>query len=151
MKTATKHKIYLGGPMQHLHKQDVVAWREALEDKYKLYDNVELINPLDQNPSEHKASMIDDHEEIYFHRNEIVRSDLVALRKATGLLVNWVPDVETAGTPMEMVYAVQWSTPIALVYSGNEKMLSPWLHYHADEVFDILEDGIEFLLEVNDA
>lgn len=113
---------YLAGPIHH--DSDPDRWRNELIGS-NTKNNVELINPLDIEPPGGNATP-----------EEIVKGDLEAIDRSDAILVRWKTGIETAGTPMEMMYAAGRDIPIVVWYEGIPQDLSPWVEYFADEMID---------------
>lgn len=123
-------EIYLAGPIRY--SEDPHTWREELSEEY----DHEFLNPLDW--GDHTES--DDPAP-----PEVVDQDIAYLRyDADAILCRWEP-VETAGTPMELVYASEIYEIPVVVWNPYHGDLSPWVEAHADKVVEYVEDGMSFL------
>lgn len=129
-----------------MHVEDGYDWRNELKQEYET-DDIEIVNPLDTELPDGtpKREIDNDFDVVYEHRNEIVKTDIGILSMCDGILVNWIDDVQMAGTPMEMMYAYTNEIETVMAYEGKIKNLSPWLHYYSHEVVDTLDEGIEYL------
>lgn len=90
-----RRKVYLSGPIERA--DDPESWRSNVE---KSFGNIEFINPVKMN--------FDPWED----RHEMVWEQLKTIRSCDFLLVNYIPEVETYGTPMEMMWAFIQGVPV---------------------------------------
>lgn len=144
-----KHdKIYLAGPIKDKSSSAANGWREVIEDVYEDELSVHIVNPLKLELSDGRTKLdICGNDELVDHfGDEIVETDLACIRGCTGVLVNWDDSTQTAGTPMEMMHAKEYGVPVALVYKGNPRNISPFLKYFSDIVFRSIKNGMDFLV-----
>ena len=132
-----------------MHKEDsAYTWRNDLKEEYQT-DELKIVNPLDTELPDGtpKREIDNDYDKVYEYRADIVRSDIGTLSMCDGVLVNWEDDVQMAGTPMELMYAYSNEIETVLVYDGDIKSLSPWLHYYSHEITDALDEGMNYLID----
>lgn len=126
-----RRKVYLSGPIERV--DDPETWRDEIEGEY---ENIEFINPCNWN--------LDSWED----RFELVWKELSIIRKVDFLFVNYIKEVETYGTPMEMLWAFMNNTPV-VTWSLHEPeympvysvMFSDFIHDDAEEC---IRKGWEF-------
>jgi len=140
-------RIYLAGPIQHKEETGLKTWREVVEEKCKDSEELNPFNPLYMRlpDGRFKTEIRDEKEVVHEYQEEIVESDLREIRNCEAMMVNWEKGVETAGTPMEMIYGKQHSVDVVIVFDGDVTHLSPWLNYHSDKVVDSFDEAIEYI------
>ncbi len=125
-------QIYLAGPIRH--SPDPYTWRNAFEETHPEH---KFLNPLDFDVNENADGSAPS--------EDVVDKDLYHLyHKADALICKW-EKVETAGTPMELVYADEIYEIPVVVWNSTDEELSPWVKDHADAVVDMPDDAINIL------
>jgi hypothetical protein len=130
---------YLAGPVQHV-ADGGKSWRDRIKDeyghRYEFNDPLDKYNvPLDdldvipgRTSGEGEVSVA-----------EIVEGDKELLFESDAVLVGYEA-VQSVGTPMEVMWAFRRGYKIVLWIRDDTDPadLSPWYHYHVDEVrFDL--------------
>lgn len=123
--------IYLAGPINNSY--DPERWRDDIEGATNT-DTVEYINPLDLEVD------LDDPE-------DVVMTDLKAIKTCDAMIIHHEPGIEHWGTPIEGFVAQETDVDIHVVtwiddYDGGKDNLSPWLHYITDEFATTGRDAI---------
>jgi hypothetical protein len=143
--------VYLAGPVA-AYDDGGAGWRADIEQTYG--DRCEFKNPLDKyNVPVDDLFIVDgvsrlaDENTVGVH--ELVERDKSLLTASDGVLVGY-SDVQSIGTPMEVMWAYERDYPIALwVRDATAKSaVSPWYLHHADIVTHQRDTAVEFLQEV---
>lgn len=113
--------VYLAGPIQH--DPDPNRWREEVIGA-NTHNNIEFLNPLD----------IEQYDDESMDPADVVEPDIRAIDDCDALLVRWKDGIQTAGTPMEMIYAQGREKTVVTWYEGQLEELSPWVRYFSDDV-----------------
>jgi nucleoside 2-deoxyribosyltransferase len=124
--------IYLAGPIKEAADNGAI-WRNTLK-----------VNHLDKqfyDPLAHLDATTQD-----VDSETVVKADKAGLNECDGVLVGY-RDVQSVGTPMEVMYAYERDLPIALWVRDDTKIagLSDWYRYHTfptqdvDQALDYLE------------
>lgn len=122
-------KVYLAGPIQSCSDDEVRLWR-AIATAHLGPENV--YDPMSRD--------LRGREDTEWQR--IVSEDKSHLRRADAILAYvWKPSV---GTAMEIMYASELGR-LVIVVVPPPWMISPWLRYHADEVFRTLDAALRRL------
>lgn len=118
---SVKTRVYLAGPINET--DECVRWREDIISATNT-DSVEYVNPLDLEVD------LEDPE-------DIVKTDLRAIRECDAMILHYEPGVETWGTPMEAFAAKSSFETTVIVwldrYDGKVEELPKWLQFVADE------------------
>jgi nucleoside 2-deoxyribosyltransferase len=130
-----KPVCYLGGAIDKVDPEFSIGWRKkataVLEPLYKIID-----------PTAGKDLYAPGVNTDVYTPAQIVETDLDAIRKSDILLVEISrDDIPYHGTSMEIVYGRLWGKDI-IVWGGCR---SYWVRYHADHIFDTLEEAVEYI------
>lgn len=136
--------IYLAGPVRDVDDNGR-GWRDDLKEERvgyhpdHEYEQIEWLDPLD------KYDPGDEMERQKYDEN-IVAKDIELLAQADAMLVNLPDDdIETWGTPMEMVYATEcFDIPVSLCWQADGTV-SPWAQVHANYVCGQLQSALAWL------
>lgn len=90
-----RRKVYLSGPVEKA--DDPETWRTRMVENF---ENIEFFNPVEMG--------LDPWEDRY----QLVWEQLATIRNCDYLFVNYIPGVETYGTPMEMMWAFINNVPV---------------------------------------
>jgi hypothetical protein len=125
--------IYLAGPINGRTDHACNGWRERAK---------ELLSPLPTiNPMSRDCRGRESEPGVAF---EIVAGDILDLVRATALLVYF--DKPSVGTAMEVRIAhAEMNKPVYVVNACGTP-LSPWLTFHATNVFNTLEEACSHVL-----
>lgn len=138
--------VYLAGPVA-AYDDGGAGWRE---DVIKLFsDEYQFRNPLD------KYNVPLDELEIVPQRanrkgtvgvKTLVEGDKQLLQESDAVLVGYT-DVQSIGTPMEVMWARERDYPVALWIRDETGFadLSPWYRYHATATTKDLTRALEYL------
>lgn len=140
--------VYLAGPIQFADDGGH-GWRNRVATEFETV-GIEWSDPLDKYDARSEAVIVHNGDppenppegSDLISTTELVEADKELVAAADALLVGW-DDVPSAGTPMEVLYAYERDTPVVVWYRGDS--LSPWMQYHADAVFESLDDCVEWL------
>lgn len=129
-----KPVIYLAGPVAHA-ADGGSGWREYVIREFG--GQFDFRNPLSKYdvPTDDLAIVpgaSDPTDDTTVGVTEIVEEDKRLLDAADAVLVGW-EDVQSIGTPMEVLRAHRDGQPVAL-WNRYEAPLSPWFRYHADHI-----------------
>lgn len=138
--------IYMAGPV-NAPKDSGVGWRTALVEHYP---DIEWLNPLDEVLAESVGDIVPDGQPTdagEVTHSELVQSDKQLLRDADALLIGY-SHVRQVGTPMETLLAKIYDYPVALWVRDEtpRRGLSPWYHFHADQITHNHGAAIDWLL-----
>ena len=123
-------KIYLAGPIFDCDDSECVAWRTRAKE---LLVGCELADPMAR---DYRGKTTE-------NATAIVEEDKAAIDSCDILLVNF--HKPSAGTSMEILYAWERKIPVYVIYPDG--VVSPWVLYHATEVFPTLEKAVETILK----
>jgi nucleoside 2-deoxyribosyltransferase len=124
--------IYLAGPIMEAPSAGD-SWREMIIEEFG--ETVEFRNPLSKYnvPAEHLEIMpgTTGDGETTVGVDEIVESDKAMLRECDAVFVGY-SDVQSVGTPMEVMWAYERDIPVCLWVRDETPYdeLSPWYRYH---------------------
>jgi len=119
-------KVYLAGPIDHCTDAEASDWRETC--KKRLGEE----NCLDPMRRDYRGR-----EHLY---REIVELDLADVDRCDVVLANcWKGGW---GTPMEIMYAWMNDIPILVVVPPDLPFVSPWLQYHAQDIYTSLDNAL---------
>jgi nucleoside 2-deoxyribosyltransferase len=122
-------KVYLCGPINGRSDDDCTSWRE--------YVKARLSDTLDPMARDYRGRELEPG-----IAAEIVENDKLDIQASDVLLVYY--DKPSVGTSMEVYLAHGKGKRIVLV-DRSDKPLSPWLIYHAHEVYKSLDEAIAAL------
>jgi nucleoside 2-deoxyribosyltransferase len=142
----TEPAIYLAGPV-NAPEDSGRGWRNALVEHYR--DGVEFLNPLDEVLAESAGDIVPDGQPTdvgEVTHSELVQTDVQLLRDADAFLIGY-SHIRQVGTPMETLLAAGYGYPIALWIRDEtpRRGLSPWYHYHVDQITHNHEAAIDWL------
>ena len=129
--------IYLAGAMDKVPPEFAITWRlgaktALTEAGHKVYDPT-----ADKDLWNYEC-----HTRLYTP-GHIVKSDLSMISKSDIILAEISRrDIPYHGTSMELVYAKQWQKRV-YVWGGCK---SYWVRYHADKIFETMEDAVSYIL-----
>ena len=142
--------IYLAGPVANA-PDGGAGWRQSVLDRYAETPGVAFENPLGKyNVAVEDLRIVDGHADPIDERTvgtaDIVESDKARLRAADGVLVGY-SDVQSVGTPMEVMWARERLYPVALWIRDGTPIdeLSPWYRHHVTAITDDLTGAIGHL------
>lgn len=121
--------IYLCGPINGRSDDDCIGWREAA--KVMLLP----LTTLDPMRRDFRGRELEPGIDA-----EIVEGDKVDVEGCGALLV--YTDQPSDGTAMEILFAWQIGIPVYVV-NKRTKPLSPWIKYHATQIFSSLSEACE--------
>ena len=139
--------IYLAGPVAAIDDGGA-AWRDDVESYCG--DLMNINNPLSKyNAPLDGLEIVDS--ETYGGNNtvsvaDIVENDKQLINESDGILVGY-SDVQSVGTPMEVMWAYERDIPTVLWIRDEteERDLSPWYRYHVDYITDQLPIALHTL------
>ena len=145
-------KVYLGGGIKDVSREEASEWRthatEELElqsntlilktfditGKIDLITNFKCLNPMRRNFRSNEWSS----------QNEIVTLDKKDIIEADILLVNATKP--SWGTAMEVLFGFeQHKIIVCFTGSDNEKDWNPWLGYHCTKLTKTLDEAITYI------
>ena len=126
--------VYCAGPIKET--DDPHTWRNELQEL--AHEDIELLNPLDKYDGSETTPSADGPPS-----KEIIYNDLLMIDQADAVLVYHPEACETWGTPMEVLYARQSATVVALGW-GSETVVSPWGEM-ATYISDSYEDCLRYI------
>ena len=132
-----KYNVYLGGPIFGRTDSDCKDWRNKATEV--LSEVANTIDPMRRDYRGRTDMPGIDVEIVELDKHDIDESDV--------LLVYY--DKPSVGTSMEILYAYNHMKYIVVVNASGQKVVSPWLTYHASVMFDNLDDALEHLKEVD--
>lgn len=135
--TGEKPRVYLAGPIQHAGDHGK-GWRARVKEEY---DGFEWVDPLDKYDDTKSYDEIDEE----WSNARIVEEDLTMIANCDAILVHW-EEIPSAGTPMEVAYAIQ-VFEIPVVIQTTVEDMSIWLEVHAHEVVETFDDAVDALRE----
>lgn len=127
-----KPRVYMAGPIDDSEDHGK-GWRETLKDHA---DHIHWVDPLDKYDPDASYEEIMDK----WDGDVIVEQDIESIEACDAMIVHW-EDVQSVGTPMEVVYAVQ-VFEIPVIVQTEVEELSIWLDTHANVVVETLEDAV---------
>jgi len=131
----SKPVIYLAGPVA-AYDDGGAKWRDRIIDEFG--DRFEFRNPLDKyNVPVEDLTIVDgagSSADSVVSVTELVETDKELLQESDGVLVGY-SDVQSVGTPMEVMWAFERDMPVAVWTRDATALddLSPWYRYHAGE------------------
>lgn len=142
-------KGYLAGPIAGCTDAEANDWRELVKSKVS---DIEWLDPMDRDFRNYGTLGKTNYDIVNHGHNynrlpadvvqTIVHGDKRCIDESDVILYNcWKPGW---GTAMEMLYAFEHGKLNIAVANGH---VSPWIRYHADVVFDTLEEAIDYLHE----
>ena len=142
--------IYLAGPVAHAPRGGA-GWREWVEQEFGDDERYEFLNPLSKyNVPADDLEVVagrshPDSEETVGVR-EIVERDKQLLADADAVLVGY-SDVQSVGTPMEVMWAFERAVPTALWLRDGctPHTLSPWYRYHVGAITNAVDAALGHL------
>jgi len=144
----TEATIYLAGPVA-AYDDGGAGWRERVVDEFS--DEYEFRNPLDKyNVPVENLDVVNGYADEEANGTvgvrDIVEGDKEMLREADGLLVGYT-DVQSVGTPMEVMWAHERGFPVALWVRDDTdfEALSPWYRYHTTSLTSDPELGLRHI------
>ena len=148
--TNSKPTIYLAGPVANV-EDGGSQWRNEIVESYP---NSDFNNPLDKYnaPAEDLTIVTKPARgDTEVSHTEIVEGDKELLRESNAVLVGYT-DVLSTGTPMEVMWAYERDYPIALWLQGgvNPSDLSPWYHYHVDNIVSHAGMAVDYLESITE-
>ena len=119
-------KIYLAGAIDKVSPEFATGWRKYAAGQLT---GCEILDPTGKIGGTYKPA-------------EVVEPDLAMIKQADIVLAEISrDDIPYHGTSMEIAYAYFWNKTI-YVWGGCK---SYWVRYHADEVFDTLDEALNRL------
>jgi len=143
----SKPTIYLAGPVA-AYQDGGAAWRDQITEQFG--DEFVFKNPLNKyNVPVEDLTIVDGagtSTDGVVSVTELVEADKDLLEQSDGVLVGY-SDVQSVGTPMEVMWAHERDIPVAVWLRDDtaHDELSPWYRYHADTVTDELEGALHYL------
>lgn len=124
--------IYLSGPIMEEHDGLAREWREAA--KLLLANDYRLLDPMRRKFVDREVDSA----------NEIVEFDLLDVRKADIVLVNY--NRPSIGTSMEVFYASHVLGKFVVAFSPNEyRECSPWMVRYCTKILGSLEEAAAYI------
>lgn len=139
--------VYLAGPVQ-AYQDGGAAWRDRIIRQFD--DEFDFRNPLDKyNVPVEDLTIVDGagtSTDGVVSVTELVEADKDLLEESDAVLVGY-SDVQSVGTPMEVMWAYERDIPVAVWLRDDTSYedLSPWYRYHAGAVVDEPEDALHYL------
>jgi nucleoside 2-deoxyribosyltransferase len=127
--------VYLCGPINGCSGDEAHGWRGAVREQLR-NERVEFNDPMDRDYRGREGECV----------REIVEMDKLDIRKSDVLLVMYVKP--SVGTSMEVFFAWALGIPV-IVVDLSRKPMSPWLAYHATEVFQSISAACARLAEMS--
>ena len=119
--------VYLSGPIPPRTVENYSHCREWRDLATRLFEDAGWIV---HNPLSDSVFFSEDNDDL------IPTRDLMMITHSDLILVNWIPKVNTIGTPMEVIYATQMGKPV--IWFANTESLAahlsqnPWVRQHND-------------------
>ena len=127
---AWSKKVYLAGPINGRSDDECKVWRATAAETLRVFGH-EVIDPMARDYRGTEESNCD----------RIVDGDKKDIRSCDVLLVN--ANSASWGTAMEVAYASSLGkTVVAFATSTNSPQISPWLRYHATEIYESLSHAL---------
>jgi len=127
---AWSKKVYLAGPIHGKSDDDCKAWRVTAAECLRLFGH-DVLDPMDRDCRGIEEATYD----------LIVDSDKKDIRSCDILLVN--ANSPSWGTAMEVAHASSLGkTVVAFATHTNSPQISPWLRYHATEIYESLSHAL---------
>lgn len=124
--------IYLSGPIMEEHDGIAREWREAA--KSLLRNDYRLLDPMRRKFVDREVDSA----------NEIVEFDLLDVRKADIVLVNY--NRPSIGTSMEVFYASHVLGKFVVAFSPYEyRECSPWMVRYCTKILGSLEEAAAYI------
>ena len=124
-------KVYLAGPIFQCNDRECVAWRQEAKAKLKGFD---VIDPMETTDFRGKTKA--------FFR-ELVESGKARIDSSDIILANITKP--SIGTSMEILYG--WERGKKVYVVEQQEHINPWLLYHAEHLFESLDEAISYLNE----
>ncbi|MHA2343507.1 MAG: nucleoside 2-deoxyribosyltransferase [Candidatus Hodarchaeales archaeon] len=125
-------KVYLAGPIFKCSDSECKDWRDYAIEKLES----DTLNPMDRDfrGMEDDATLL------------IVEGDKLDIMEADVVLANYGDKPPSSvGTAMEILFAWEQHKPVFLV--TTQPKISPWLKYHSSQIFESLDEAIEYINE----
>lgn len=140
----SKPTVYLAGPVA-AYDDGGAGWREDIQQDYG--HRCDFTNPLDKyNVPLDELEVVpgfSDRNEGTVGVRELVENDKQLIKDSDAVLVGYT-DVQSVGTPMEVMWAYERGYPIALWVRDQTPRdeVSPWYRRHATSVTHLSEAAI---------
>lgn len=140
----SKPTVYLAGPVA-AYDDGGAAWRDDIKQDYD--GRCEFKDPLSKyNVPLDELEVVPGHsgpDEATVGVAELVEQDKRLIRKSDAVLVGYT-DVQSIGTPMEVMYVRERDYPVALWVRDQtpREEVSPWYRYHATATTHLSEAAI---------
>ena len=115
---------YLCGGINGLSDDQAITWREKAKSLLK----TETLDPMRRDYRGREDQAV----------GEIVQGDLEDINASQFVLVNATRP--SWGTAMEMVYSYLGNPGYVVIFTEGAK-ISPWVRFHADAIFDTVEEA----------
>lgn len=123
-------KVYLAGPMRGCTKKEMTEWREWFSERLnKRFPGIVIFDPV---KTEHPF-------------NQIVRRDLLCLRRSDVVIVNYTKS--SSGTMGEMVSCRHYGVPTVTWVHYED----PWVYEFSPIRFDNKRDVLKTVIRMLDA
>lgn len=114
-----RKNVYLSGPIENESNPNI--WRKELEEEFPVYN---FYNPCDEE---------------YDNKHHMVIEQLRIVALSDFVLVNYVHDTETWGTPMEILWAYIKGIPIIVWTIENDEKIPDYLDIFSDYIHEDVE------------
>ena len=134
-----KKRVYLGGAMTHLTKDQYSYWRSYVQKMIECGAvNAECFNPANHFDFEDVTNG-------YITDKQAMDIDLYNLRRSDVLLANFSLFAKSLGTMAELAIAFDRNIPIIGV-NASEEELHPWIEAMCTKIFNNLDDAVEYIV-----
>jgi len=139
--------IYLAGPVA-AYQDGGAAWRDRVQEEFG--HEFDFRNPLDKyNVPVDDLTIVDGagtSTDGVVSVTELVETDKQLLEESDAVLVGY-SDVQSIGTPMEVMWAYERDIPVAVWLRDDTAYddLSPWYRYHAGAVRYNVDPALHYL------
>jgi nucleoside 2-deoxyribosyltransferase len=133
-------RVYLCGPMAGCTDEEAGEWRKAATVHLNGF-GITTLDPMDRDYRYTEYG--DDPESVL---PALVEEDKIDIEMADVVLVNYTQP--STGTAMEIILAWMRNKRV-IVVNPLGLQLSPWIHYHAHEVYGSMHEAYEHIVKFN--
>jgi len=130
-------RVYLAGPIRGVSEEAATGWRNNIAQELSKYE-IESLDPMRNQAEKRKPDGTID-------KKKVVELDYPDIKNSDALIV--YKPFPSDGTTAEIVWTSENfpSKPIYVIKDPQGKELSPFVEYHANAIFESLEDFQAFL------
>jgi hypothetical protein len=140
MQEVSEMRVYLCGPMAGCTDEEAGGWRKAATTHLNGF-GITTLDPMDRDYRYTEYG--DDPESVL---PDLVEEDKIDIEMSDVVLVNFTKP--STGTAMEIILAWQRCKRV-IVVNPLGLQLSPWIYYHAHEVYGSMHEAYEHIVKFN--